>query len=609
MFNIDEELKKLPKSPGVYLMHDKNGEIIYVGKAKNLFNRVHQYFQKVNNRTQKIEIMISNIDYFEVIVVDNELESLILEANLIKENKPRYNTLLKDDKNYPYIKITIYEEYPRILFVRSKSNDKSIYFGPFKSTYDVREVLDLVKKTYKIRSCNIPIKKNSNAKRECLYYHLGYCIAPCINKNIKNEYDNNIKSAISFLNGKYEDTLLLLDKQMEKLSLEEEYEDAAKIRDLIFSIRNLKEKQKINQNNFIDKDIIGLYKEDEYASLQIFILRDGKIIDRISKIMSIDKEDKSEEILQDFIKQFYNDSPFIPNEIFIPIKLKEDENDLLEKWLSKNKKKKTHLLYPIKGNNAKLINLTNTNAKISLKQFLEKNKKKEDSLINAIQYLKNVLNIDSLHRIESYDISNISGTNSVGSMVCFIDGKMSKKDYRKFKIRNVLGPNDYLSIKEVIERRIGHLNAENYPNLLLIDGGMQQVNVTKKVLEEHNISIPICGMVKDDKHRTRGLLFNNKEVLFNNSQYNYSKEAFKLITNIQDETHRFAISYHKLLRSKEQIHSILDDIKYVGNKKKISLIKHFKSIENIKNASMEELLLCENIDKRAALSIFSYFKK
>lgn len=606
-FNISEELKKLPKSPGVYLMHDKTGDIIYVGKAKNLFNRVHQYFQEGHKRTQKINQMISHIAYFEYIVVDTELESLILEANLIKENMPRYNTLLKDDKNYPYIKLTTNETYPRIILSRRRYNDKAVYFGPFRSANDVKELINLVRKTYKLRSCQMTINENKNQKRECLYFHIDACLAPCVNKNIKEEYSNNVKEAVDFLNGKYENALDLYNKKMIEYSQNEEFEKAAQCRDIIFSINSLKDKQKINQN-FDDRDIIGLYKENDYAAIQLFVVRDGKIVDRISKILAVDIEDETSKIMEDFIKQYYNDSPFIPSEILLSENIQEDEKILLEKWLSRNNtnSKKTKLTTPKIGNKEKLIMLANNNAKISLKLYLDRNKNKNESINKALDELKTLLSIDSLHRIESYDISNISGTNSVASMVCFIDGLESKKDYRKYKIKTVEGANDYASMEEVLSRRLSKIditdNENETINLLLIDGGKGQVNVALSVVKKLGLKIPVCGMVKDDNHRTRGLWYNDKEIAL-------GKESFKLVTNIQDETHRFAITYHKLLRSKEQIHSVLDDIKGLGPKKRIELIKYFKTIEAIKSASIEELLTCPKVDKSTAKAIYSYFKK
>ena len=619
-FIIEEELKKLPNSPGVYLMHKADGEIIYVGKAKNLNKRVHQYFNKSYKKTNKIQQMVSNIDYFEYIVVDNELESLILESNYIKELRPRYNTLLKDDKNYPYIKLTIDEEYPRVFFVHRKQKDKAMYFGPYKSGLAVRETLDFIKDNFKLRTCKMKIddsKINSfedmdvptvNGKRnkECLYYHIDMCLAPCINKNIKSEYDKNVKDIIDFLKGDTKNIINELTNQMNTYSEKQEYEKAALLRDKIYSIQEIDEKQKISQNNANDEDVIGLYKESNLCMIQIFEVRDGNIIDRSLHLMNIDENDTDKDIMESFIKQYYNEAYFLPKEIWLPCDI--DDRELLEEWLYNQSNKKIKIIIPKKGQNNRLVHLASENAKIQWKQRAKNYEKDKKDIDIAYDVLKKMTGLDSIDRLESYDISNTAGNINVASMVVFMNYNFKKNEYRKFRIKTIEGPDDYGSMREVITRRLERYlkddeKFDTLPSIFLIDGGQGQVNVVKEVLSQYNLDIAVMGMVKDDNHRTRGLLYDEVELDLNNH-----KELFRLITKIQDETHRFAIEYHRSLRSKEQIHSILDDIEGIGEKRKINLIKHFGDIESIKNATVDEIKKVPLFNEKAALSVVEFFK-
>lgn len=619
-FIIEEELKKLPTSPGVYIMHKYDGEVIYVGKAKNLKNRVRQYFNQSYKKTNKILQMVSNIDYFEYIVVDNELESLILESNFIKEYRPRYNTLLKDDKNYPYIKLTVNENYPRVFFVHKKQKDNARYFGPYKSAFVIKQVLELIKDTYKLRTCSskiseemigfddindIPKVDSNNRRKECLYYHIGMCLAPCINKNIKNEYDKNVKDVIDFLNGNNKQIIDELTQKMNEASNNEDYEKAIVYRDRINSILEISEKQKIDQRTINDKDIVGMYREKNTAVIQIFEIRDGNIVDRSVHLLNIDENDLDSDIVESFIKQYYNEPYFLPKEIWLPIDL--SDNDLIEKWLNRNNDKKIKIVVPKIGQNDKLVKLASTNAKIQWNQRAKKYEKDTKEIDIAYDVLKKMTGLESINRLESYDISNTAGSINVASMVVFMDYNFKKNEYRKFRIKTVEGSDDYKSMEEVIERRLKRfLNEDDkfndLPNIFLIDGGLGQVHVVEKVLKTYNIDIPVMGMVKDDNHRTRALVYNDVELDL--SKY---RELFKLITNIQDETHRFAIEFHKSLRSKEQIHSILDDIEGIGSKRKVNLIMHFKNIDAIKNATEEEISKVQGFNKKIANKVYSFF--
>lgn len=611
-FNIKEELKKLPDKPGVYLMHKSGGEIIYVGKAKNLKNRVRQYFNESYKKSNKISQMVSNIDYFEYIVVDNELESLILEANLIKEYRPRYNTLLKDDKNYPYIKVTINEDYPRVFFVHRKSKDAAKYFGPYKSGTHAKIVLDFIKSAYQLRTCRMPINsdtnKNSSKKyKECLYYHLNMCLGPCIDKSVKNKYDENVKEVIDFLSGKHEKALEKLTKKMNEASEKEDFEKAIEYRDKINSIYEISEKQKIEQAKNDDKDIIGMYRANDLALVQIFEVRDGNIIDRNINFLNIDEKDTDEEIYESFIKQYYNQIYFMPSEIWISKEL--EDKKLLEEWLSKNADRKIKIVTPKIGQNDKLVKLANMNAKIQWDIRANSHVKEKNDIDIALSDLCKITGQDVVNRLESYDISNTAGSINVASMVVFEGYNFKRNDYRKFRIKSVSGPDDYASMTEVIERRIKHYIDDDMkfgamPNIFLIDGGLGQVGVVKQVLDKYAIDIPVIGMVKDDNHKTRALVYDEYEIDLKNF-----KELFKLITKIQDETHRFAIEYHKSLRSKAQVSSILDDIKGIGEKRKLALIRHFKDIDSIKNAKIEEISKVQGFDKKSAEAVFKFFNE
>ena len=619
-FNIEEELKKLPNSPGVYLMHKADGEIIYVGKAKNLNKRVHQYFNKSYKKTNKIEQMVANIDYFEYIVVDNELESLILESNYIKELRPRYNTLLKDDKNYPYIKLTIDEEYPRVFYVHRKQKDKSMYFGPYKSGLAVKETLDFIKDNFKLRTCKLKIDDktidnfenidvpvvNGKKNKECLYYHIDMCLAPCINKNIKSEYDKNVKDVIDFLKGDTKSIINELTKKMNSYSDKQEYEKAANIRDKIYSINEIEQKQKIAQSNENDEDVVGIYKESNLAMIQIFEVRDGNIIDRSLHLMNIDENDTEKDIIESFIKQYYNEAYFLPKEILLPCDIEDKE--LMEQWLYNASNKRIKIIIPKRGQSDRLVKLASENAKIQWKQRAKNYEKDKKDIDIAYDVLKKMTGLDSIDRLESYDISNTAGSINVASMVVFMNYNFKKNEYRKFRIKSIDGADDYGSMREVITRRLGRYLKDDekfssLPSIFLIDGGLGQVNVVKEVLKQYNIDIAVMGMVKDDNHRTRGLLYDDVELDLNNH-----KELYRLITKIQDETHRFAIEYHRSLRSKEQIKSILDDIEGIGEKRRVNLIKYFGDIESIRNASVDELKRVSLFNEKTAKQVWEFFR-
>ena len=549
-FNIENELTKLPTSPGVYMMHKSDGEVIYVGKAKNLKNRVRQYFLDSYKKTSKIEQMVMNIDYFEYIVVDNELESLILESNLIKEYRPRYNTLLKDDKNYPYIKLTTDEDYPRVFMVHRKSKDKATYFGPYMSGGIVKEALNYIKSNYKLRLCKLDISKTKKqAYKTCLYYHLNMCLAPCINKD-EERYHKEVDEVKDFLSGNTKAIIKGLETKMKQLSDEERYEEAAVYRDKIYAINDITERQKIDSKEEFDKDIIGMYRDKDIAMIQIFEVREGKIIDRNNNIVNIDENDTDSEIISSFIKQYYNETYFLPKEIWLPCDIEEVE--LFDEWLSRDKKK-CKLISPKKGEKDKLVKLASLNAKIQYDQRVAKYVREEKELSIAYDDLKKMTGLDSISRLESFDISNTSGVLNVASMVVWEGKGFKKNDYRKFKLKTIDGPDDYGSLREVLTRRIERfvkddVKFNSLPSIFLIDGGIGQVNAVEEVLKEYKLDVPAMGMVKDDNHRTRGLVYNGVEI-----DLNEHKELFKLITKIQDETHRFAIEYHRFLRSKEML--------------------------------------------------------
>ena len=614
MFIIEEELKKLPAKPGVYIMHGEKDEIIYVGKAISLKNRVRQYFQSSRNKGAKIERMVTHITRFEYIITDSELEALVLECNLIKEHRPKYNTMLKDDKSYPFIKVTVHEPYPRVLFARRMKKDKARYFGPYTSGGAVKDVIELVRKLYQVRSCNRSLPRDTGKDRPCLYYHMKQCKAPCQGYISQEEYRKNINKVIKFLNGDFQDTISELMEKMQKASEEMRYEDAMEYRDLISSIRKIGERQKITGYGQEDRDIIAVAMDDsedlrdQDAVVQVFFIRDGRLIGRDHFYLRVAKGDTKAQVLSSFLKQFYAGTPFIPSEIMLQCEI-EDAN-IIEEWLSGRRKQKVHIRVPKKGTKEKLVELALENARMVLAKDRERIRREEGRTIGAVHEVEEWLGLKNVVRMEAYDISNISGFESVGSMVVYEKGRPKRSDYRKFKIKWVQGPNDYASMEEVLTRRFTHESNGEFdsfarlPDLILMDGGRGQVNIAMKVLSELGISIPVCGMVKDDHHRTRGLYFNNVEIPIDTSG-----EGFRLITRIQDEAHRFAIEYHRSLRSREQVHSILDDIPGIGDTRRKALLRKFKSVENIRDASEEELAQTESMNARSARQVYEFFHK
>ena len=593
MFHIEEELKKLPAKPGVYLMHGEKDEIIYVGKAISLKNRVRQYFQASRNKGAKIEQMVGHISRFEYIVTDSELEALILECNLIKEHRPKYNTMLMDDKGYPFIKVTVDEDYPRVMLARSVKKDKAKYFGPFTSAGAVKDIIELIRKLYHIRNCNRNLPRDLGKDRPCLNYHIKQCNAPCQGYISKEEYGTSIDKVIRFLNGHYEEVLRDLEDRMREASEEMEFERAIEYRELIGSVKRIAEKQKITDNRGEDRDILAVVKDEEDAVVQIFFIRGGRLIGRDHFFLRNATGHTEEELLSSFIKQFYAGTPFIPAEVIIQEELEEQE--LLEQWLKKKSEHRVYIRVPKKGEKEKLVELARKNAQLVLTTDKERLKREEGRTIGAVKEIENLLGLENIVRMEAFDISNTSGFASVGSMIVYEKGKPKRTDYRKFKIKSVYGSDDYASMEEVLTRRFSHGLDERlagkdmgsftvFPDLILMDGGKGQVNVALSVLEKLQLQIPVCGMVKDDNHRTRGLYYNNKEI-----QIDRTSEGFKLITRIQDEAHRFAIEFHRKLRSQGQVHSVLDDIKGIGPARRKALMKHFESIEAIQNASVEEL--------------------
>ena len=614
MFIIEEELKKLPAKPGVYIMHGEKDEIIYVGKAISLKNRVRQYFQSSRNKGAKIERMVTHITRFEYIITDSELEALVLECNLIKEHRPKYNTMLKDDKSYPFIKVTVHEPYPRVLFARRMKKDKARYFGPYTSGGAVKDVIELVRKLYQVRSCNRNLPRDIGKDRPCLYYHMKQCKAPCQGYVSQEEYRKNINKVIRFLNGDFQDTIDELTLKMQKASEEMRYEDAMEYRDLINSIRKIGERQKITGYGQEDRDIIAVAMDDsedlrdQDAVVQVFFIRDGRLIGRDHFYLRVAKGDTKAQVLSSFLKQFYAGTPFIPSEIMLQSEI--EDADIIEEWLSGRRKQKVHIRVPKKGTKEKLVELALENARMVLTKDRERIKREEGRTIGAVHEVEEWLGLKNVVRMEAYDISNISGFESVGSMVVYEKGRPKRSDYRKFKIKWVQGPNDYASMEEVLTRRFTHESNGEFdsfarlPDLILMDGGRGQVNIALKVLDELGISIPVCGMVKDDHHRTRGLYFNNVEIPIDTSG-----EGFRLITRIQDEAHRFAIEYHRSLRSREQVHSILDDIPGIGDTRRKALLRKFKSVENIRDASEEELAQTESMNARSARQVYEFFHK
>lgn len=619
MFNVEEELKKLPRKPGVYIMRDDKDVILYVGKAINLHNRVRSYFRENIGRGPAIDQMVSLIARFEYIVTDSELEALVLENNLIKENSPKYNTLLKDDKTYPYIKVTVGEDYPRILFSRTMKKDKSRYFGPYTSAAAVKDTIELLNKLYQLRTCNRVLPRDTGLERPCLNYHIKQCLAPCQGYVSKEEYRQQVAGALEFLNGNYSPILKDLEEKMKKAAEAMEFEDAARYRDLLSSVRQVSQKQKITEGVGEDKDILALYQDETEAVVQVFFVRDGKLIGREHYYMTHVPENNKPAILQDFVKQFYAGTPFIPRELMLQYEIEDAE--LIEKWLSERKGSRVYLKVPKIGSKEKLVELAAQNAKLVLSQDREKLKCEEGRTIGAVKEISDLLQLPltGTARMEAYDISNINGFENVGSMVVYEKGKPKRSDYRKFKIKSVSGPDDYACMREVLTRRFRHGMEESkeleeqemdqeygsftkFPDLILMDGGRGQVNIALSVLEELGIDIPVCGMVKDDNHRTRGLYYHNIELPIDTHS-----EGFKLITRIQDEAHRFAIEYHRSLRSKTQVKSVLDDIPGVGPARRKALMRHFKSLEEIRQASVEELMEIPEMNERTAEEIVTFF--
>ena len=618
-FNIKEELKKLPDQPGVYIMHDASDAIIYVGKAVSLRNRVRQYFQACHDEGIKKDQMVKKITRFEYIITDSELEALVLECNLIKEYRPKYNTMLRDDKTYPYIKVTLGEEFPRVLFCRQLKKDKSRYFGPYTSAGAVKDTIDLLKKIYHLRTCNRVLPRDIGKERPCLNYHIHQCQAPCQGYISKEEYREKINQAVDFLNGNYQPVLKELEERMMQASENMDFERAIEYRELLNSVKQVAQKQKITSSDGEDKDIIALAADDRDAVVQVFFIRSGRLIGREHFYVTIANEDSKEQILTTFLKQFYSGTPYIPKEIMLQYAV--EDAAVIEDWLTKKRGQKVVLRVPQKGMKEKLVELAEKNAALVLSQDREKLKREEGRTIGAMKEIASWLDLEKLERVEAYDISNINGFETVGSMVVYEKGKPKRSDYRKFKLRTVTGPDDYASMHEVLTRRFTHgmreqeemqekeLGAEygsftRFPDLIMMDGGRGQVNICLKVLDELHLNIPVCGMVKDDNHRTRGLYYNNIEIPIDRGS-----EGFKLITRIQDEAHRFAIEYHRSLRSKEQVHSILDDIPGIGPSRRKALMKKYQSLEAIREASAEDLADTESMNEKAAQAVYEFLHK
>lgn len=619
MFLIEEELKKLPDQPGVYIMHDKHDTIIYIGKAVSLRKRVHQYFQPSHNEGIKKAQMVKQIARFEYIVTDSELEALVLECNLIKEHCPKYNTMLRDDKTYPYIRVTVEEDFPRVLIARQLKKDKSKYFGPYTSGGAVKDTIELINKLYQLRTCNRKLPRDTGKERPCLNYHIHQCMAPCQAYISKEEYRQRIDAALEFLNGNYTPIMKSLEEKMNAASEQLEFEKAIEYRELLNSVRQVSQKQKITHTNGEDKDIVAVASDDRDAVVQVFFIRDGKLIGRDHFYVKIGNEDTKSQILGTFLKQFYSGTPYIPKEIILQRDI--EEREVLADWLTEKRGGKVYIRVPQKGVKEKLVELAAKNAKLVLSQDREKMKREEGRTIGALKEIENLLGLEGLQRVEAFDISNINGFETVGSMIVYEKGKPKRSDYRKFKLRTVTGPDDYASMYEVLTRRFTHGMKEQeelegkelskeygsftrFPDLIMMDGGRGQVNIALKVLEELKLNIPVSGMVKDDNHRTRGLYFNNVEIPIDRNS-----EGFKLITRIQDEAHRFAIEYHRSLRSKEQVHSVLDDIPGIGPARRKALMRRFQSLEAIKGASIEELAGTESMNEQSAQAVYDFFRR
>lgn len=617
MFDIEEELKKLPAKPGVYLMHDEKDAIIYVGKAVSLKNRVRQYFQSSRNKGVKIEQMVTHIARFEYIVTDSELEALVLECNLIKEHRPKYNTMLMDDKTYPYIKVTVNEEFPRVLFSRRLKKDKAKYYGPYTSAGAVKDTIELIHKLYQIRTCSRSLPRDIGKERPCLNYHIKQCAAPCQGYISKEQYAQNVGKVLEFLNGNYGPLLKELEEKMKAASDAMEFEKAIEYRELLSSVKQIAQKQKITNSDMEDKDIIAMAVDGEDAVVQVFFIRDGRLIGRDHFYLRASEGEPEKEILGSFIKQFYAGTPYIPRELMLQEAI--DDQELIEQWLTARKGHRVYLRVPKIGTKEKLVELAKKNAAMVLSQDKERIKREEGRTIGAMKEISTLLGLSDISRVEAFDISNTNGFESVGSMVVYERGKPKRSDYRKFKIRTVKGPDDYASMHEVLTRRFRHGMEEErelrsrempeelgsftrFPDLLMMDGGKGQVNVALQVLEELGLRIPVCGMVKDDNHRTRGLYFNNVEIPIDRNS-----EGFRLITRIQDEAHRFAIEYHRSLRSKEQVHSVLDDIEGIGPSRRKALMRQFQSLEAIREADVETLAAVPSMNRAAAERVWKFF--
>lgn len=610
-FNIQEELKKLPGKPGVYLMHDEKDAIIYVGKAISLKNRVRQYFQSSRNKGAKIEQMVTHISRFEYIVTDSELEALVLECNLIKEHRPKYNTMLMDDKTYPFIKVTVNEPFPRVMMARRMKKDKAKYFGPYTSAGAVKDTIELIRKLYHIRSCNRSLPKDIGKERPCLNYHIHQCYAPCQGYISREEYRKSIDEVVRFLNGNYDPILKELEEKMLDASENLEFEKAIEYRELLASVQKIAQKQKITDTAGDDRDIIAMASEGEDAVVQVFFIRGGRLIGRDHFYLKIAENDTKSEILSSFIKQFYAGTPYIPAELMLPEEIEDQE--IIEEWLTTRREHKVRLRIPKKGTKEKLVELAQKNAQMVLKNDKERLKREEGRTIGAVKELEKILGLTGIIRMEAYDISNTNGFDSVGSMVVYEHGKPKRNDYRKFKIKSVQGSDDYASMNEVLTRRFEHGLRERqdesetggfqaFPDLIMMDGGRGQVNIALEVLEKLNLHIPVCGMVKDDNHRTRGLYFNNVELPIDRNS-----ECFRLITRIQDEAHRFAITFHRQLRSKGQVHSILDDIPGVGPARRKDLMRSFENIEAIRNATVDDLKELPSMNEKSAQEVYKFF--
>ena len=611
MFDIQEELKKLPGKPGVYLMHDEKDEIIYVGKAISLKNRVRQYFQTSRSKGVKIDQMVTHITRFEYIVTDSELEALVLECNLIKEYRPKYNTMLMDDKTYPFIKVTVDEPFPRIMMARRMAKDKAKYFGPYTSAGAVKDTIELIRKIYKVRSCNRRLPRDTGKERPCLNYHIQQCDAPCQGYVSQEDYRRSIDEVLRFLNGNFDSILKELEQKMMRASENMEFEKAIEYRELLGSVKKISQKQKITDTAGNDRDIMAMAADQSDAVVQVFFIRGGRLIGRDHFYLKIMEGELPGEILSSFIKQFYAGTPYIPSELMLPQEIEDTE--VLEEWLSQKRGHKVQIKVPKKGTKEKLVELAARNAQLVLQTDRERLKREEGRTIGAVKEIAKLLGLENIVRMEAYDISNISGFASVGSMVVYEKGRPKKNDYRKFKIKSVQGPDDYASMEEVLTRRFRHGLEEKkeggeggsftaFPDLILMDGGKGQVNIALQVLNNLHLTIPVCGMVKDDNHRTRGLYFNNKEIPIDRNS-----EGFKLITRIQDEAHRFAIEFHRKLRSKEQVHSVLDDIPGVGPARRKDLMKHFASLDEIRAATVEDLKRLPSMNEKSAEEVYQFF--